>query len=49
MQKEAANEVIDKITEDFAKIVAVTKSYEFKRYAKNILLDYKKWKTRNQK
>ena len=40
--KEAVNEVINKITEDFEKIVAVTKSKELKRYAKNILPNYKK-------
>ena len=45
--KEAVNEVINKITEDFEKIVAVTKSKELKRYAKNILPNYKKYK--NQK
>ena len=42
MQKRAVNEVINKITEDFQKIVAVTKSKELKRYAKNILPNYKK-------
>ena len=47
--KKAANEVIDKITEDFEKIAAVTKLKELKRYAKNILPNYKKLKTRNQK
>ena len=40
--KEAVNEVINKITEDFEKIVAVTKSKELKQYAKNILPNYKK-------
>ena len=35
-KKKAANEVINKITEDFEKIVAVTESKELKRYAKNI-------------
>ena len=41
-QKKAVNEVINKIAEDFDKIVAVTKSKELKRYAKNILPNYKK-------
>ena len=39
------NEVINKIIEDFEKIVAVTKSTRLKRYVKNILANYKKWKT----
>ena len=42
LTKKAVNEVINKIAEDFEKIVAVTKSKEFKRYAKNILTNYKK-------
>ena len=41
-EENAMNEVINKITEDFEKIVAVTKSKELKRYAKNILSNYKK-------
>ena len=41
-RKKAVNEVINKIAEDFDKIVAVTKSKELKRYAKNILPNYKK-------
>ena len=41
-EKKAVNEVINKIAEDFDKIVAVTKSKELKRYAKNILPNYKK-------
>ena len=48
-QKKAANEVINKITDDFKRIVAVTKSKKLKRYAKNILPNYKKLKTQNQK
>ena len=36
------NQVINKIAEDFEKIVAVTKLKELKRYAKNILPNYKK-------
>ena len=47
--KNVVNSVIDKIAKDFEKIVAVTKSKELKRYAKNILPDYKEWKTHNQK
>ena len=43
------NELINKVDEDFKKIVAVTKLKELKRYAKNILPNYKKWKTHNQK
>ena len=34
------NEVINKTDEDFKKIVAVKKSKELKRYAKNALLKY---------
>ena len=45
----ANNKVINKIAEDFEKIVAVTKLKELKRYAKNILPNYKKWKIHNQK
>ena len=48
-EEKAANEVISKITDDFEKIVAVTKLKELKPYAKNILPNYKKWKTQNQK
>ena len=48
-EENAVNGVINKITKDFKKIVAVTKSKELKRYAENILPDYKKWKTQNQK
>ena len=48
-EENAVNGVINKITEDFEKIVAVTKSKELKRYAENILPNYKKWKTHNQK
>ena len=33
--------MINKIAEDFEKIVAMTKSKELKRYAKNILPKYK--------
>ena len=42
MQKKAENKVINKITDDFEKIVAATKIKELKRYAKNILPKYKK-------
>ena len=42
--KNSVHGVISKITEDFKKIVAVTKLKELKRYAKNILPSYKKWK-----
>ena len=48
-EKKTANEMINKIAEDFEKIVAVTKSKELKQYAENILPNYKKWKTHNQK
>ena len=41
-KKNAVNKVINKITDDFKKIVAVTKLKELKRYAKNILPNYKK-------
>ena len=43
-EENAVNGVINKITEDFEKIVTVTKSKELKQYAKNILQNYKKWK-----
>ena len=39
-EETAVNGVINKITKDFEKIVAVTKSKELKRYAKNILPYY---------
>ena len=42
MQKKAENKVINKITDDFEKIVAVTKLKELKRYVKNTLSNYKK-------
>ena len=45
----ANNKAINKIAEDFEKIDAVTKLKELKRYAENILPNYKKWKIRNQK
>ena len=41
--------MINKIAEDFKKIVAVTKLKELKRYVKNILLNYKKWKNTKSK
>ena len=41
-EKKAANEIISKITDDFKKIVAVTKLKELKRYTKKILPNYKK-------
>ena len=48
-EKKAANEVINKIAEDFEEIVAVTKSKELKRYDKDVLPNYKKWEAQNQK
>ena len=48
-EKNYVNGVISKITDDFKKIIAVTKLKELKRYAKNILPNYKKWKIHNQK
>ena len=48
-KKNAANNAINKIAEDFEKIVAVAKLKELKRYAKNILPNHKKWKIHNQK
>ena len=48
-KKNAVNGVINKITDDFEKIVAVTKLKELKRYIKKILPNYKKRKTQNQK
>ena len=41
-KENAVNVVINKITEDFEKIVTVTKSKELKQYVKNILPNYKK-------
>ena len=41
-EKNAVNRVINKITDDFEKVVKVTKLKELKRYAKNILPNYKK-------
>ena len=41
-ENKGSNKVINKIAEDFEKIVAVTKLKELKRYAKNILPNYKK-------
>ena len=41
-EKNSVNSMIDKIADDFEKIVAVTKSKQLKRYAKNILPKYKK-------
>ena len=43
-EEKATNEMISKITDDFEKIVTVTKSKELKRYAENILPNYKRWK-----
>ena len=40
-EKNSVNGVISKITENFEKIVAVTKLKELKRYVKNILPNYK--------
>ena len=40
---------VDKAINKIEKIVAVTKLKELKQYAKNILPNYKKWKTHNQK
>ena len=48
-EKNSVNGVISKITDDLEKIVAVTKLKELKRYVKNILPNYKKWKIHNQK
>ena len=43
MENKAVHKVIiNKITDDFEKIVAVAKLKELKRYAKNILPNYKK-------
>ena len=41
-EKKAVKQVINKIAKDFEKILAVTKSKGLKRYAKNILPNYKK-------
>ena len=42
LKEKAENKVINKITDDFEKIVAVTKLKELKQYVKNILPKYKK-------
>ena len=42
MENKAVKKVINKITYDFEKIVAVTKLKELKECAKNISLNYKK-------
>ena len=43
-EKNSVNGVISKISEDFEKIVTVTKLKELKWYVKNILPNYKKRK-----
>ena len=48
-QNKGNNKAINKVDEDFKKIIEVTKSKELKRYVKNILPNYKKWKTHNQR
>ena len=50
MENKAVNKVINKITDDFEKIVAVAKLKELKRYAKNILPNTKneKYKIKNK-
>ena len=48
-ENKVVNKVINKITDDFEKIVAMAKLKELKRYANNILPNYKKWKPQNQK
>ena len=48
-EKIYVNRVISKITDDFEKIVAVKRLKQLKRYVKNILPNYKKWKIHNQK
>ena len=47
-EKNAANKVINKIAEDFEKIVAVTKLKELKRYGKNILPKNEKHAIKNK-
>ena len=44
-EKNAVNKVINKIAEDFKKIVAVTKLKELRQYFKKFLPNYKKWET----
>ena len=44
--RNSVNETISKINEDFEKIVLVTKLKEIKRYVKNILPNYQKWKNK---
>ena len=48
-EEKPENKGINKITDDFENIVAVTKIKELKRYAKNNLPNYKKWNTHNQR
>ena len=45
-KRNSVNGVISKITDDFKQIAAVTKLKELKRYVKNILPNYKKWKNK---
>ena len=47
--KKANNKAINKIAEDFKKIVSVAKLKELKRYVKNILPNYKKMKNLRSK
>ena len=42
MKNKVVNKVINKITDAFEEIVAVTKLKELKQYVKNILPNYKK-------
>ena len=48
-EENAVNGVINKIAEDFEKIIAETKSNDLKLYAKNILPNYRKKKKNQQK
>ena len=41
--------MINKISEDFEKIIAVTKSKELRQYVKNVLPNYKKMKNTQSK
>ena len=43
-ERNFVNGIISKITEDFEKIIVVTKLKEIKRHVKNILPNYKKQK-----
>ena len=48
-EENAENKAINRVNEDFKKIVAVTKLKELKQYVKNVLLNYNKKNTQSKK